>query len=80
LGRFPGNLEGCAGDGSALPVDGSAAATTDQGGYATIDGDNDNPAPVNGYARIDQSGVHCGNTTNQDSSADQSADTSADCG
>jgi hypothetical protein len=74
-------VEGCADDGSSLPVDGRAAATTDDGGYATIDGDNSNPAPANGYVRLDQGGVHCGNTTNQDSGTlDQSANTSADCG
>jgi hypothetical protein len=74
-------VEGCADDGSQLPIDGRAIATTDQGGYASIDGDNSNPAPSNGYARADGSGVHCGNTVNQDSTAaDQSGNTSADCG
>jgi hypothetical protein len=73
-------VEGCADDTSALPVDGRATATTDQGGYAAIDGDNSNPGVSNGYARVDQGGVHCGNTTNQDSGADQSSNTSADCG
>ncbi len=38
----------------------------DEGGYATIDGDNSNPAPANGYARVDQSGPHCGNLANED--------------
>jgi hypothetical protein len=73
--------EGCADETSSLPIDGRAAATTDQGGYATIDGDNTNPAPANGYVRVDPTGVHCGNPTNQDSgAADQSANTAADCG
>jgi hypothetical protein len=74
-------LEACADDGSALPIDGRAIATTDQGGYVAIDGDNSNPEPSNGYARIDQSGPHCGNLANQDSTAeDQSGNTAADCG
>jgi hypothetical protein len=73
--------EACADDASALPIDGRLFATTDQGGYAAIDGDNSNPEPANGYARIDQSGPHCGNLANQDSTAeDQSGNTAADCG
>jgi hypothetical protein len=73
-------VEVCADDGSAIPIDGRAIATTDQGGYASIDGDNSNPAPSNGYARVDQNGVHCGDLENQDSGADQSSNTPEDCG
>jgi hypothetical protein len=73
-------VEACADDGSQLPIDGRAIATTDQGGYATIDGDNSNPAPSNGFARLDGSGVHCGDTENQDSGADQGSNTPEDCG
>jgi hypothetical protein len=73
-------VEVCADDGSQFPVDGRATVTTDQGGYAAIDGDNSNPAPGNGYARLDQGGLHCGDETNQDSSADQSGNTAQDCG
>ena len=72
----------CNEGGFAAPViEGRAIATTDDGGYLTIDGDNNNTAPANGYARFDQSGAHCGNTTaNQDSGASQTANTQADCG
>jgi hypothetical protein len=73
-------IEGCADDGSQLPVDGRGAVTTDDGGYATIDGDNSNPAPSNGYVRVDQTGVHCGDESNQDSGGDQSTNTAEDCG
>jgi hypothetical protein len=74
-------VEACADDGSSLPIDGRAFVTTDQGGYAAIDGDNTNAEPANGYARVDQTGVHCGNPGNQDSTAeDQSGNTAADCG
>lgn len=73
-------VEGCADDGSQLPIDGRAATTTDDGGYTTIDGDNSNPAPSNGYIRVDPSGVHCGDTENQDSGADQGSNTPEDCG
>jgi hypothetical protein len=73
-------VEGCADDGSQLPIDGRAAVTTDDGGYATADGDNSNPEPINGYARVDQNGVHCGDEENQDSGADQSSNTPEDCG
>ena len=80
LSASSSGVEGCADDSSQLPIDGRAYVSTDQGGYATIDGDNSNPAPGNGYARLDQDGLHCGNTANQDSSADQTANTEADCG
>ena len=73
-------VESCADDASALPIDGHATVTTNQGGYAAIDGDNSNTAPLNGYARLDPGGVHCGDETNQDSSADQSGNTAQDCG
>lgn len=74
-------VESCADDGSQLPVDGRAIVTSDQGGYASIDGDNNNPPPLNGYARVDEGGFHCGDENNQDStSEDQSENTSEDCG
>ena len=71
--------EVCADDTSAAPVDGSATIDADDG-YVAIDGDNSNPAPANGYARLDDSGVHCGDENNQDASADQTENTSSDCG
>lgn len=72
--------EVCADDTSAAPIDGRAVVTTDDGGYVTADGDGSNPEPINGYARVDGEGVHCGDETNQDSGADQSGNTQEDCG
>jgi hypothetical protein len=71
--------EVCADDTSAAPIDGSATVDAEEG-YVAADGDNSNPAPANGYARIDSSGVHCGDENNQDASADQTQNTSSDCG
>ncbi|HWL65474.1 MAG TPA: hypothetical protein VNP73_05815 [Actinomycetota bacterium] len=71
--------EACADNTSAFPIDGSATVDAEDG-YAAIDGDNSNAEPANGYARVDGTGVHCGNETNQDSSADQSGNTATDCG
>jgi hypothetical protein len=71
--------EVCADEGSSAPIDGSATVDAEEG-YVAIDGDNSNPAPANGYARVDDGGVHCGDETNQDSSADQSENTIQDCG
>lgn len=71
-------VESCADDGSSLPVDGRAILSGD--GYAAIDGDADNPGQSTGYARLDDSGLHCGDETNQDSTADQSGNTAEDCG
>ena len=71
--------EVCADESSAVPIDGRATVDAEDG-YVAIDGDNSNPAPLNGYARLDQDGVHCGDETNQDSSADQSENTAEDCG
>ena len=72
----------CNEGGFAAPViEGRAIATTDDGGYIAIDGDNNNAAPANGYARGDESGIHCGDaTSNQDSGASQTANTQDDCG
>jgi hypothetical protein len=71
--------EVCADDSSAAPIDGRATASED--GYVAIDGDESNPAPGNGYVRLDEEGPHCGNESNQDSTAaDQSGNTSGDCG
>jgi hypothetical protein len=72
-------IEGCADDGSALPIDGSATVDAEEG-YVAIDGDNSNPAPANGYARLDGDGVHCGDESNQDASGEQSGNTAEDCG
>jgi len=72
-------VETCA-DAGQLPVDGRIFVTSDDGGYVAADGDADNPAPANGYARLDPGGVHCGDETNQDSTADQSTNTPEDCG
>ena len=72
-------VEGCADEGSSLPIDGSATIDAENG-YAAIDGDNGNPGASNGYARVDEGGVHCGDETNQDSSADQTSNTAEDCG
>jgi hypothetical protein len=71
--------EVCADDTSAAPIDGSATVDAEEG-YVAADGDNSNPAPGNGYIRVDESGVHCGDENNQDSSADQTQNTSSDCG
>lgn len=71
--------EACADETSALPIDGSASVDAEEG-YVAIDGDNSNPAPANGYARVDQDGVHCGDENNQDATADQSQNTAEDCG
>jgi len=73
-------VEVCNEGGTAGAVEGRAIATTDDGGYLTIDGDNTNPAPANGYARFDQDGAHCGDLSNQDSGADQKDNTQDDCG
>ena len=72
----------CNEGGFAAPIiEGRAIATTDDGGYLAIDGDGNNPAPGDGYARLDQSGVHCGDATaNQDSGAGQTGNTQEDCG
>jgi hypothetical protein len=73
-------VELCNEGGLAGAVEGRAIATTDDGGYMTIDGDGNNPAPADGYARLDQGGVHCGDETNLDSGASQEANTQDDCG
>lgn len=73
-------VEACADGSSQLPADGRVFATTDQGGYVAGDGDADNAAPANGYARLDGSGIHCGDESNQDSTADQTSNTAEDCG
>lgn len=72
--------EVCADQGSSFPVDGRVIVDAEDG-YAAIDGDNSNPEPANGYARVDDGGVRCGSAQNQDSTSnDQSGNTSADCG
>jgi hypothetical protein len=71
--------EVCGDEGSSLPVDGRVVVNTEEG-YVAIDGDNNNPAPLNGYARLDGDGVHCGDDNNQDSGADQTNNGSDDCG
>lgn len=74
-------VEVCNEGASPVPVEGRAIVTPEQGGYAAIDGDDTNPEPSNGYARVDADGVHCGDETNQDSTvADQSGNTIEDCG
>ena len=71
----------CNEGGFAAPIiEGRAIATTDGGGYLTIDGDGSNTAPADGYARLDQSGIHCGDENNVDSGAGQEANTPEDCG
>ena len=35
---------------------------------------------ANGYARLDQGGVHCGDEANVDSGASQETNTQEDCG
>jgi hypothetical protein len=72
-------VETCADEGSAIPIDGTAYVDI-QNRYAAIDGDNSNSAPANGYARLDQNGLHCGDDNNQDASADQTNNTAEDCG
>lgn len=71
--------EVCADDSSAFAIDGSATIDTEEG-YVAIDGDNSNAVPLNGYVRVDESGVHCGDENNQDSGAAQGENTSSDCG
>lgn len=73
-------VELCNEGGLAGAIEGRAIATTDQGGYIAIDGDGTNPAPGNGYARVDQSGFHCGDESNLDSGASQGGNTQEDCG
>ncbi len=70
----------CNEGGLAAGPQGRVVATTDQGGYVAIDGDGSNPAPANGYARLDQSGFHCGDENNLDSGASQGTNTQEDCG
>lgn len=72
--------EVCADDASEAPADGRLIVTSDDGGYVGADGDNTNSEPANGYARLDQSGPHCGDETNQDSTAAQTDNTGDDCG
>jgi hypothetical protein len=73
-------VEACADDSSQVPVDGRIILTNDQGGYASADGDASNDPSAQGYARIDGDGVHCGDLTNEDSTAaDQSGNTQDDC-
>ncbi|MEA2432973.1 MAG: hypothetical protein QOG54_430 [Actinomycetota bacterium] len=67
-------------DNATTPIDGRVIVDFN-GRYATIDGDNSNPGPGNGYARVDQGGVHCGDDAeNQDSGANQSGNGQDDCG
>jgi hypothetical protein len=74
-----GGAEACADDSSQVPLDGRIIVDADDG-YIAVDGDNSNPAPSNGYARLDENGMHCGDEQNQDSTADQSGNTAEDCG
>ncbi len=68
-------------DGGAVPVEGRVIATTDQGGYVAADGDGNNSGQAAGWARVDSSGVRCGDDAgNRDATHPTSADTSADCG
>jgi hypothetical protein len=72
--------EVCADDSSSAPIDGRATVDTEEG-YVAIDGDNSNTqGPSNGYARVDEDGVHCGDESNQDAGADQSSNKQDDCG
>jgi hypothetical protein len=67
-------------DNSTTPIDGRIVIDFNDK-YVAIDGDNSNPAPGNGYARLDQGGVHCGDDAeNQDSGANQSGNAQDDCG
>lgn len=73
-------VEACSDGGAAGLPEGRVIATSDQGGYVAGDGDATNSAPANGYARLDGSGLHCGDETNQDATAaDQSGNTPEDC-
>jgi len=68
------------GDG-ALPVQGRIIATTDQGGYIGADGDKDNMAPADGWARLDSNGLRCGKANgNRDVTAPQDGDGPDQCG
>lgn len=72
-------------DGKAPGNQTRTIVTTDQGGYVVVDGDKDNanPAPrINSRSdyRVDRTGVHCGNATNQDGTKpDQSQNNSSTC-
>jgi hypothetical protein len=67
-------------DASETGPEGRIIVSGDQGGYVAADGDNTNPEPVNGYARLDSDGLHCGDDSNQDSTqSDQSQNTQEDC-
>jgi hypothetical protein len=73
-------VELCNEGGSAAPIEGRAILTTDDGGYGSIDGDGSNAAPADGYARLDEGGIHCGDESNVDSGASQTTNTQEDCG
>jgi hypothetical protein len=68
-------------DGAVVPVQGRVIATTDDGGYVAADGDNNNPGQAAGWARVDSSGVRCGDDNGRrDATHPTSADTVEDCG
>lgn len=63
------------------PVQGRGIVTTDQGGYASLDGDKDNSSDsAKGYGRIDSHGLRCGDdSTQKDSTNPQPQDDATDC-
>lgn len=76
----PNGVEVC-NDDADLPIQGRAIATTDDGGYIAADGDADNAPEAQGWIRVDQNGVRCGDPTgNLDSTHPGTADGQDDCG
>lgn len=76
----PNGVEAC-NDDADLPAQGRIIATTDDGGYVAADGDADNPTEAQGWIRVDQSGVRCGDTAgNLDSTHPGPEDGQDDCG
>ena len=67
-------------EGGPVPVQGRVIVSI-EGQYIAADGDKDNEAPADGWARIDSNGVRCGDTGgNLDATHPTSVDGSDDCG
>lgn len=68
-------------DNADLPMQGRVIVTSDDGGYIAADGDADNAPEAQGWLRIDQGGIRCGDPTgNLDSTHPGAGDTQDDCG
>ena len=76
----PNGVEVC-NDDADLPIQGRAIATSDDGGYIAADGDADNATEAQGWVRVDQSGVRCGDPAGSlDATHPGAGDTSEHCG